>query len=69
VSSDVVTVQRTIKARPADIRTLANWPADQEVLEVDLTTNEEHALTDDEIVDLKPGHGFGRKVGFKRGAA
>jgi len=57
--------QATITA--AGIRELADWPADQQVVEVDLTTNIERTLTDDGVVELKPGHGFGRKISFKRG--
>lgn len=49
------------------LRELGELPADQPVLEVDLQTNEERTLTEDAIVVLKPGQGFGRKVEFKRG--
>jgi hypothetical protein len=50
-----------------DIRTLAGFPAGTEVIEVDLATNEEHTLADGESVEIKPGHGFGKKIKFKRG--
>lgn len=51
----------------AEIRDLAGWDDSQPVLEVDLETNEEVTLDDDTIVTLKPGHGFAKKVKFKRG--
>lgn len=51
----------------AQIRTLAGWSADQEVVEVDLDTDEEVTLTEDTVVHLKPGHGFAKKIKFKRG--
>jgi hypothetical protein len=51
----------------AEIVTLGGWPTDQGVIEVNLQTQEERTLAADEIVELKPGHGFGKKVKFKRG--
>lgn len=50
-----------------DIRTLAGFPAGTEVIEVDLETNEEQTLAEGESVEIKPGHGFGKKIKFKRG--
>lgn len=50
-----------------EIRELGGLPGDLPVVEVDLGTNEERTLEEDEVVRLKPGHGFGRKVSFKRG--
>jgi hypothetical protein len=49
------------------IRDLGNLPADQQVIEVDLQTNNEVTLAEDATVELKPGKGFGRKIQFKRG--
>jgi hypothetical protein len=63
--SDYPWDQATITA--AGIRELAGWPDDQQVVEVDLATNIEHTLAEDEAIELKPGHGFGRKISFKRG--
>ena len=37
------------------------------MLEVNLDTNEERTLPEDEVVTLKPGHAFGKKIKFKRG--
>jgi len=50
-----------------ELRTLGGIPAGVEVLEVDLKPNTERTLAEDEVVALKPGQGFGRKVRFKRG--
>jgi Multiubiquitin len=52
---------------PAQIRELANLPADQPVIEVDLKSNTERTLTEDEAVEVKRGQGFGKKVRFQRG--
>jgi hypothetical protein len=51
----------------AQIRTLATWEPTQQVIEVDSKDNSERTLKEDEIVELKPGKGFGKKVSFKRG--
>lgn len=50
-----------------EIRELGKLPTDLPVIEVDLKDNTERTLAEDEIVELKPGKGFGKKVGFKRG--
>jgi Multiubiquitin len=52
----------------SEIRGLAGWAADQPVVMVDLKTNDERDLREDEVIDLKPGHGFSKKVKFKRGS-
>jgi hypothetical protein len=52
----------------AEIRGLAGWGDDQPVVMVDLKTNEERDLREDEVVDLKPGQGFSKKIKFKRGS-
>src|SRR5438132_1167926 len=49
-----------------ELRDLAKWPESQEIIEVDAENNE-HTLAKGEQVELKPGHGFGKKVRFKRG--
>jgi len=51
-----------------ELRDLAGWPVDQQVVIVDLATNLETAIVEGATVELKPGHGFGRKFTFKRGA-
>ncbi len=49
------------------LRELGHLPADTPVIEVDLKTNVERTLDEKEVVQLRPGQGFGRKVSFKRG--
>lgn len=51
-----------------EIRGLAGWAKDQPVVIVDLQTNEERDLSEDDVVDLKPGQGFSKKIRFKRGS-
>ena len=50
-----------------EIRTLGGILSGVEVIEVDLTDNTERTLAETEIVQLKPGLGFSKKVHFKRG--
>jgi hypothetical protein len=49
------------------IRELGNIPAGTEILEINLKTNEEKPLAEDVVVALVPGHGFSKKITFKRG--
>ena len=49
------------------LRELGHLPGGTPVIEVDLKTNVERTLDESEIVQLRPGQGFGRKVSFKRG--
>lgn len=49
------------------IRQLGGFDPGQQVVEVNLKDNTERTLSDGEVVQLKPGHGFGKKVKFKRG--
>lgn len=51
----------------AQIRELGGLPADVPVIEVDFKDNSEHELAEDAVVTLKPGQGFAKKIGFKRG--
>jgi hypothetical protein len=57
-TSDTITVP--------EIRELGSLPANLPVIEVDQHNNE-RTLAEDEVVKLKPGHSFGKKVHFKRG--
>jgi hypothetical protein len=50
-----------------EIRELGGWDSSQQVLEVNLQDNTERTLGEEEIVKLKPGHGFSKKVRFQRG--
>ena len=49
------------------LRELGGLPSDVPVIEVDLKTNDERTLPEGEIVKLKPGLGFSKKVEFRRG--
>ncbi|MDQ2631122.1 MAG: multiubiquitin domain-containing protein [Actinomycetota bacterium] len=51
----------------AQIREIAGWEENQQVVEVNLADNSERTLAEDEVVTLKPGHGFGKKIKFQRG--
>jgi hypothetical protein len=51
----------------ADIRILGGFAPTDAVIEVDLKDNSERTLSEDEVVEIKPGIGFGKKVRFKRG--
>ena len=48
------------------IATLGGWSASQGVIEIDADNNE-ITLKPGQVVELKPGHGFAKKVRFKRG--
>jgi hypothetical protein len=50
-----------------ELRELGGFGPDQEMIEVELKDNSERSLAEDETIELKPGKGFGKKVGFKRG--
>jgi hypothetical protein len=49
-----------------EIRELGSLPQDLPVIEVDADNNE-RTLAEDEVITLKPGHRFGKKVRYKRG--
>jgi hypothetical protein len=49
-----------------EIAHLGGWDASVGVIEIDKDNNE-HALKPGEIVELKPGHGFAKKIRFRRG--
>jgi hypothetical protein len=51
----------------AQIRELGGFAAADPVIEVDLRDNSERTLAEDEVVEIKPGIGFGKKIKFKRG--
>jgi hypothetical protein len=58
-NSDTITVP--------EIRELAGIPSDQPIQEINLETQEERTLAEEEVVALKPGKGFSKKVKFQRG--
>lgn len=49
------------------IRKLADWPNNQQVVEIDPATNTEVTLDDTKPIELEKGRSFGRKFKFKRG--
>lgn len=49
-----------------EIRALGSLPADLPVIE-EQPDGTERTLAEDEVIDLKPGHRFGRAPKFKRG--
>jgi len=49
------------------IRELGNLPTDLPVLEIDLKANSQRELAEDEVVQLRPGLGFSKKVRYQRG--
>jgi hypothetical protein len=50
----------------AQIAQLGGWDLSQGVIEID-EDNVEHPLAPDAVVELKPGHGFAKKVKWQRG--
>jgi hypothetical protein len=50
-----------------ELRQLAGYGQDQQMIEVDLKDNSERVLEESETVELRPGKGFAKKVAFKRG--
>ncbi len=49
-----------------DIIRLGGWDASQGAIEIDKDNNE-RTLKPAEVIELKPGQGFAKKVKFKRG--
>jgi hypothetical protein len=49
------------------IRELGGLPNDLPVLEIDLKDNTQRELREDEVVQLRPGLGFSKKVRYQRG--
>lgn len=49
-----------------EIITLGGWDPSLGVIEIDRENNE-RTLKPGEVIDLKPGHGFAKKVRWKRG--
>ena len=49
-----------------EIRSLGNLPSDLPVVE-EFPDGTERTLAENEVIELKPGHGYGRAPKFKRG--
>lgn len=56
---DTITTEQIIE--------LGDWEADLGAIIIDLKTNVERTLQPGEIIEIKPGQGFAKKVRFKRG--
>ena len=50
-----------------EIRLIGRLPGDQPVIEINLEDNTERTLSECEVVHIKPGHAFAKKVRYKRG--
>jgi hypothetical protein len=50
-----------------EIRLIGRLPSGQPVIEINLEDNTERTLSECEVVELKPGHAFAKKVRYKRG--
>jgi len=50
-----------------EIITLGGWSPDVGAIEIDLKTNVERTLSPGEVIEIKPGQGFGKKIQYKRG--
>lgn len=57
-NDDTITTEQIVQ--------LGSWEVSQGVIEVDKDNNE-RTLTLGEIIEIKPGHGFGKKHRWKRG--
>jgi hypothetical protein len=57
--SDTITVPQ--------IRELGGLPTDLPVIEIDLKDNTQRTLAEDEVIQLRPGLGFSKKVLYQRG--
>lgn len=51
---------------PAQIATLGGWDLSQGVIEIDKDNNE-RTIAPNEVIEVKPGQGFGKKHRWKRG--
>lgn len=52
---------------PAQVRQLGGLPTGTPVELIDLNSNEQRTLGEDESVELRPGLGFAKRVRFQRG--
>jgi len=50
-----------------EVAALGEWDISQGVLLIDLKENTERTLQTGEVVEIKPGMGFAKKISFKRG--
>ncbi|MBV8554554.1 MAG: multiubiquitin domain-containing protein, partial [Planctomycetaceae bacterium] len=50
-----------------EIRQLGSLPVDAQVLEINLEDNTERTLNETEVVEIKSGYGYAKKVRYRRG--
>jgi len=50
-----------------EVAALGGWDISQGVILIDMKDNSESTLKPGQVVELKPGMGFSKKVKFKRG--
>lgn len=50
-----------------EIISLGGWEPSLGAIEINLKDNTERTLSPEEVVTIKPGHGYSKKVKFKRG--
>lgn len=50
-----------------EIISLGGWSSNLGAIEINLKDNTEHTLSPGEVITIKPGHGFSKKVKYKRG--
>ena len=50
-----------------ELRELGGLPSDLPIIEIDLKTNDQRTLAEDEVVTLRPGLGFSKKIKYQRG--
>lgn len=50
-----------------EIISLGGWPSSLGAIEINLKDNTEHTLSPGEVITIKPGHGFSKKVKYQRG--
>lgn len=58
-NEDTITTEKIIE--------LGGWDSSSGAIEVDLKTNSERTLKPGEVITLRPGIGFSKKVLYKRG--
>ena len=51
----------------SELRALAGIPSDVPMLEID-PDNNQRQIPENEVIRLKPGHGFSKKIKYQRGA-
>jgi len=50
-----------------EIISLGSWEPNQGAIEINLKDNTERTLNPGEIITIKPGHGYSKKIKYKRG--